>query len=292
MCDKKQHQPALSISEQISNLKSIGLIIDDEKRAASILNDISYFRLIKAYSLTLKERNSNYPEGVTFDQIVQLYLFNANFRQLLFTEIEQIEVNLRCRVSNYCSKQHGIFGYKDSEFFIDPERHENLLKDINREINRNYKAPFIRNFKNNYDPPEVPFYAAIEVFTFGTLSKFFKNLHNDFKRDIAKVYGIKYTYLESWFESLSYVRNICAHYGRLYNAKLAKTPILYNEYKEKGIGNLRVFGLLCCMKHLLPNDRHWIEFIAAINGLFLKYPAAKKETMGFPDNWQEILSEQ
>ena len=50
----KKHQPALTIDEQIENLKSIGLIIKDEARAKSILNDISYFRLIKAYSLNLK----------------------------------------------------------------------------------------------------------------------------------------------------------------------------------------------------------------------------------------------
>lgn len=290
MSEKKQHQPAMSIAEQIDNLKSIGLIINDEQRAASILNDISYFRLIKAYSLTLKDRNCSYPEGTTFEQIVQLYLFNANFRQLLFTEIEQIEVNLRCRISNYCSKKHGIFGYMDEQYFICPERHKNMLKDVNREIKRNYKAPFIRNFKSNYEPDDIPFYAAVEVFSFGTLSKYFKNLRNEYKQDIAKSYGVPYTYLESWFESLSYVRNICAHYGRLYNAKLAKTPTLYSEYKNRGIGNLRVFSLLCCMKHLLPNDRHWIDFVAAVNGLFLKYPAAKKDTMGFPDDWQEILT--
>ena len=32
------------------------------------------------------------------------------------------------------------------------------------------------------------------------------------------------------------MRNICAHYGRLYNAKLSKTPTLYKEYSQAGIG--------------------------------------------------------
>lgn len=45
------------------------------------------FRLIKAYSLNLKPKNGEYHEGVTFGQIVELYLFNANFRQILFPEI-------------------------------------------------------------------------------------------------------------------------------------------------------------------------------------------------------------
>ncbi len=39
---RKQHQPPMTIDEQIHNLKSIGLIIKDEEYARKILNDISY----------------------------------------------------------------------------------------------------------------------------------------------------------------------------------------------------------------------------------------------------------
>lgn len=52
----------MTIDEQIENLKSLGLIVDDEKFAKKILNDISYFRLIKAYSLNLKLNNGYYRE--------------------------------------------------------------------------------------------------------------------------------------------------------------------------------------------------------------------------------------
>ena len=38
----------MSIDEQVENLKSLGLVISDENYARHILNDISYFRLIKA----------------------------------------------------------------------------------------------------------------------------------------------------------------------------------------------------------------------------------------------------
>lgn len=54
MGEVKQHQPPMTIDEQIENLKNIGLIVEDEEYAKRILNDISYFRLIKAYSLNLK----------------------------------------------------------------------------------------------------------------------------------------------------------------------------------------------------------------------------------------------
>ena len=40
MGDMKQHQPPLTIEEQIENLKSIGLVIQDEVNSQRILKDI------------------------------------------------------------------------------------------------------------------------------------------------------------------------------------------------------------------------------------------------------------
>lgn len=99
----KKHQMPLTIDEQINNLHQLGLVIDNEEEAKSFLNDVSYFRFIKAFSLGLKAKNGNYNSGVTFDTVLQLYKFNCNFRQLLFPVIERVEINLRCRLANYFS---------------------------------------------------------------------------------------------------------------------------------------------------------------------------------------------
>ena len=56
----KKHQTPLTVEEQIKNLYDLGLTIEDEEVAKSLLNYVSYFRLIKAYSLGLKQKNSNY----------------------------------------------------------------------------------------------------------------------------------------------------------------------------------------------------------------------------------------
>lgn len=291
MGELKQHQPPLTIEEQVENLKALGLIIGDEQYARKILNDISYFRLIKAYSLGFKLRNGTYNEGITFEQIVELYLFNSNFRQITFAEIEKIEVNLRCRIANYFAETYGVLGYMEAENFVDEEYHKVFLADIAEEVRRNSKAPFVRNFKTNYVGGNLPIYALVEVFSFGTLSKFYKNMKNSDKKEIAKKYGLGYTYLESWLESISYVRNICAHYGRLYNAKLSKTPILYKEYIRAGIRNNRIFGILLCMKHILKNDKHWNLYVDQIELLIDKYEKVDVKTMGFPDNWKELLGQ-
>lgn len=116
-------------------------------------------------------------------------------------------------------------------------------------------------------------------------------MNGDDKKAVSAYYAIKYTYFESWIESISYVRNICAHYGRLYNAKLTKTPRLYSQDKKYGISNKRIMGTLICLKHLLPRNKHWNEFIDAIDQLVTKYPFVQIETMGFPENWKKILTE-
>lgn len=231
MGELKQHQLPMTIDEQIENLKSLGLIIENVEYAKKILNDISYFRLIKAYSLGFKPKNGKYEEGVTFEQIVELYLFNANFRQVTFAEIEKIEVNVRCRIANYFAEVYGVLGYMEPQNFVDEEYHRAFMTDIEEEVRRNSKAPFVRNFKTNYAG------------------------------------------------------------GNLYNAKLSKTPILYKEYTQAGIGNNRIFGVLLCMKQILKNDKHWNLYVDQIELLIDKYEKVDVKTMGFPDDWKKLLEQ-
>lgn len=285
----KEHQKPIDVLSQIENLKQLGLIIENEEKAIEFLNNASYFRLIKVFGI--KERNSNFPEGITFEQIKGLYIFNAKLRHLLFAQLEKVEVNLRCRIANYFSCKYGIFGYKCAKNFKNTEYHEKFLSDIEIEIKRNGKAAFVRNFKDNYEGGDLPFYALIELFSFGMLSKFFKNMKNEDKKEIAKQYGVNYTYLESWSEHLAFVRNICAHYGRLYNSNLTITPILYRQYSNIGVSSLRVFASLICLKHLLPSDDHWNKFIVKVSLLIRDFPCVNPDYLGFPDlEWEKLLS--
>ena len=85
MTKLKEHQPAMDIDGQIANLLSIGLIIDDVEYAKKILNDISYFRLIKAFGLGLKPKNGNYKD-VKFEQIVNLYFLTVTCGSSFFPQ--------------------------------------------------------------------------------------------------------------------------------------------------------------------------------------------------------------
>jgi len=288
--NRKSHQPAMTIEEQIANLRTKGLLVSDEDFARATLADISYFRLIKAYSLGLKAKNGDYHKGVRFEDIVQLYLFDANLRQVIFPLIERIEINLRCRLANHFSLTYGVFGYEDAtNFNVSDENFQMFYAEILRELNRKRRTPFIINFKDSYKGGKIPMYALMEILSFGTLSKLYKNMHNKDKKVVAAQFGVSYTYLESWLEHLSYVRNICAHYGRLYNAKLAKMPRLYKQYTARGISNTRTFVTLLTLKHLLPNGRHWHDFVQTIELLIEKYQSVKLHKLGFPHDWRDML---
>ena len=287
----KKLQPALTVEEQVENLKKINLIIEDEEYAQSFLNDVSYFRFIKAYSLGHKTKNGAYDANMSFEVLVDLYKFNCNFRHALFPIIERIEVNLRCRIANHFSKKYGVLGYEDPNNFLNEKYHNKFLEEIQEEIKRNSQSPFVKNFIENYEEARLPMYALIELFSFGTLSKFFKNMKGEDKKVIANAYGINYSLLEGWFECIAYVRNICAHYGRLYNAKLAKTPELPKQYKGQSISTLRIFGIILCMHHLVSYDIHWYYFVDQIDELIKRYPAVDIKTMGFPANWKELLNQ-
>ena len=285
----KKHQPSITIEEQIQNLKDLGLIVKDDDYARTVLNDISYFRLVKAYSLNLKPKNGNYIADVTFEHLVELYLFNANLRQLIFPQVEKIEVNARCRIANFVSNKYGVLGYLERNNFVDEDFYNQFLEDIDEELRRNARAPFVKNFKENYEGGQLPMYALVEICSFGTLSKFYKNMKNEDKKEIAKSYGVGYTYYQSWIEAIAYVRNICAHYGRLYNAKLTKRPTIYKQYSDIGIINNKLFAVLLCMRYLLKNDIHWNRFVEDMDCLINKYQNIEIESMGFTRDWKQLL---
>lgn len=284
---KKSHQDPIDLNEQIENLISLGLEIENGNHAKNVLNRVSYYRLIKAYSITLKE-DGKYTEGTTFKNIVDLYLFDMEFRHILFSLIEHIEVYLRAIITNYFSLKYGNFGYKDIENYKKKNYQISTLKELEKEIKRNKKSPFIQNFKENYEGGEVPFYAAIEVASFGTLSKMYKNMENEDKREIAKIFDVDYTYLESWIENLSYVRNICAHYGRLYGAKLTKAPKLYREYLKLGVSNNTIFASVLNLK-ILADPEYYKKFYINLLKIIDKYPSVDLKHLGFIEDWKKIL---
>ena len=128
----------------------------------------------------------------------------------------------------------------------------------------------------------------IEVASFGTLSKMYKNMKNEDKSKIAKVFHTDYHYFESWIENFAYIRNICAHYGRLYGAKLTKSPKLYKEYLKKNISNNTIFATLVNLK-IVSEEENYKNFYHDLIALIARYENIELRHVGFIENWKELL---
>ena len=50
-----------------------------------------------------------------------------------------------------------------------------------------------------------------------------------------------------------------------------------------------MFGVLLCMRHILLHDKHWNLYVDQIEALIEKYEKVDVRTMGFTDNWKELL---
>lgn len=61
----------------------------------------------------------------------------------------------------------------------------------------------------------LPLWMACELMTFGGTLTLFRHADVDFKRHIAHDFGVADKVLESWLVTLNFIRNICAHHGRL-----------------------------------------------------------------------------
>ena len=86
---KAYNKLPLSFQDQISLLKSRGLIIDDEIKAISFLKEISYYRM-SAYFIPYQTEKDIFEKGTTFDQIIKTYSFDRELRLLVFSCIERI----------------------------------------------------------------------------------------------------------------------------------------------------------------------------------------------------------
>lgn len=286
---RKIYQEPISIENQVKNLIDLGLLVEDKTYAKKILGRISYYRLIKAYSITLK-KDGRYISEISFEDILSLYKFDRELRQLIFEIIEHIEVSLRAVITNYFSLKYGNFGYKDwLNVGKYKNRYKEALNDLEKETKRNRRSPFIKNFKDNYEGGEIPLYAVIEVASFGTLSKMYKNMKNEDKSKIAEVFHTDYHYFESWIENFAYIRNICAHYGRLYGAKLTKSPKLYKEYLKKNISNNTIFATLVNLK-IVSEEENYKKFYHDLTELIARYENIELRHVGFIENWKELLN--
>jgi abortive infection bacteriophage resistance protein len=273
-----------TFEQQINILKSRGLVVNKEDLAFRTLQRVNYYRL-SAYGLSLKQ-DDKYHSGTTFDQILALYEFDRRFRYLIMEMTEQVEIAFRTHISYYIAHTYGALGHLEMEHF---EKHEMFLTELEKEIKRSQEI-FIKHHFDNYKG-NIPVWVAIEVLSFGALSKLFSNMKSEAQNEIANSnYRVPAIYLGSWLKCLSYIRNICAHYGRLYNRPLTSKPRLDRKSKRLGIEQGKIFAHLYILKELIPDRMRWIDFVTRLEALLTEYKdVVELDRIGFPEDWESVL---
>lgn len=273
-----------TFEEQVEILKNRGLVISDVDSAIRTLQRINYYRL-SAYTLSLKKKDQFLPD-ITFEHVVALYEFDRRFRYLIMEMVEQVEIAFRTHISYHIAHTYGPLGHLDPEHF---DNHDAFLAELEKEIKRSQEI-FIKHHFEKYEG-KIPVWVAIEVLSFGALSKLYSNMKNGDKNQIAKRnYRVPAIYLESWLKCMSYIRNICAHYGRLYNRPLTSKPRFDRKSKQLGIDQGKIFAHLYVLKDLIPERNKWLNFIIRLDALLSEYSeVVEMDRIGFPEDWNAFL---
>lgn len=141
-------EKATTVEKQINLLKDRGMTITDIEKAKEVLLDIGYYRLgfyWFPYEITYPnklKRNHCFKKNTDFDNIVKLYYFDFNLRNILMKYINRIEINFRTYLTYHVSNK-----YVDSPtWFVDPSI---VKQDYIQSFNINV---YNENFKKNPIP--------------------------------------------------------------------------------------------------------------------------------------------
>jgi abortive infection bacteriophage resistance protein len=289
------NKPPLSVPAQLCLLVSRGLTVDNAADASHYLTHIGYYRL-SGYALPFQVGGSgsdrhNFKPGATFDGILDRYIFDRKLRLLVMDAVERIEISIRAALSNTIAARHGAHWYLNPQLFSTTFDHNRFIDDIKQQIghastNSKRRDIFIEHYYQTYSTPDMPpSWMVFESVSFGTISFAYMNLAHPEFVSVCGSYGLPHPILISWLHSLNYVRNICAHHGRLWNRDCRIKPMIARASKADVTPNTRVYAQLVVMQILLAKiapDNHWAR---KLRDLLAEHPAIPIVSMGFPNDW-------
>ena len=286
-----------------------GIIVTDRDHAEDVLHHIGYFPLMGGYKHLFRvPYTKGYKPGTSFDEIVSLYQFDAELRELFFKYLLQIERHLRSLMSYYFTETYG----SEQGKYLDADNYNNIRRNretIGRLIATLYRATtttdyaYINYYRNTYG--EIPLWVLTNVLTFGNLSKMFQVFPQSLKSKVSKNFTpLNQHQMEQFLSVLTKFRNVCAHGKRLFTYRtvdaIADTPLHKklslpkrgNQY-EKGKQDL--FAVVIAFRYFLPKQ----DFLAFKRKLMKEIDKVSQsvvhisekellERMGFPENWKDI----
>lgn len=283
--DKK----ATTYTQQIALLRKHGVIISDEVKTKEYLADIGYYRLgfyIHFFEITYpklnKQRDHTVRQNCHIEDIVALYYYDTDLRNILNKYLSRIEVAIRTTFIYKLSTK-----YKNNpQWFIDPNIvKSNFTSEFDRiAYNSIKKKPPIERHHKRYCGSYAPAWKTMEFMTLGNLEALYDNLIFDSdKRLISSHFGeLATSAFKSYLMAVRETRNACAHGNVLIGMTLTdgiKTgmacPSFTNNEHQKFSGALRVIDYLINKISVNRAKEMWQEINAANNILYTKVPSIK-----------------
>ena len=296
-------KPSLTLEKQLDRLIDRGLDVPDRERALRYLSFIGYYRL-SGYMLRFQAGGKgtarhNFVVGVSFEQVLNDYVFDRHLRLLTMDALERIEVAVKAVTFNHLAEQFGPHWYLDPSVFRSRDAHSRFVDEVreatgsSQGANSQRRTPFLNHYFSKYnDPPLPPSWMVAEVLSLGAASRAYRDLkHKNVQKAIMSRFGApNVNVLRSWLHSLTYCRNLCAHHSRMWNRAFTIQMEAKNEWKPHlgREGTRKFYGVAVLTTHLLGIVSPGSNWPGRLRTLLLTdYPEIPKEEMGFPERWDE-----
>ena len=306
-------KPFLSFVEQIRYLEEDkNLLIQDHEYAQAMLQQIGYFSLIGGYKMPFKNLTTKkFQDGTRFEDIVALYCFDEDLRELFLKYILKIERHIRSLLSYHFTEKHGEHQdkYLDSANYSSNSRFaagiSRLVATLGNLANHSSDYPYMNHQREVYG--NVPLWVLFNGVTFGSLSKFYSFTTSDIQSKVAKNFDkVNRKELEQYLSVITKYRNVCAHGERLFSYQTRNDIPDTDLHKKLGIqkrgnqyvcGKRDLFAMVIALRYLLPNE-DFKCFKASLMQLIRNYLNASgamtedrlNQYMGFPENWRKITA--
>ncbi len=307
-------------------LEQRGLQFIDRALAQACLERIGYYRLSAYWYPFRKNHLSTHPvtgaplvdsrgrpvnivedlfrAGSSFQDVMDLYVFDKRLRLIFMDAIERIEVALRVDVALLLGKR-SPYAHRDPQQFnrdftkVAPggglSKHQVWLQRLDNTFRRSNEE-FVTHFKLKYYRQDLPIWMAIELWDFGMLSVLIDGMRVSDQLRLAQKYSIPRTaLLISFVRNINNIRNICAHHSRLWNRSPADriAPIRPGEIKTlEHIAQpsySRIYATAAVMQHFLriinPSTEWPCRLVAHMKTL-PKAAGISPTQAGFLDGWE------
>lgn len=273
--------------EQLDILQKRNIVIDDPVRCVEVLESVNYYRFT-AYFLPFKQKSGTYRSGTRFQQVYSIYEFDRKLRVILFSALEEVEIYLRAKFAYFHAHKYGAEGYADDANYSTHHQAEKFKESLGREIASNKRAAFVIHHNEHYDG-HFPIWVIVELFTFGMLSRFYSDMKTADQKQLAReLYGTVPKNVISWLRCCTDLRNICAHYGRLYYRIFPAIPANVDATQTQA---RQLWGAVLALKALYPDGEKWNnEITLQLCALFEEYQSSiTLGHIGFPKDWEQKL---